>query len=247
MLRAVLLYLATASLARACDLALLLAVDVSGSVDRDEFRIQMDGLAAALRDGIVAQALIDQRAQVSLLQWTGATRQRQTVPWTPIASFADVLALADRIETDKRIWRNYSTAVGEALGVARAAMADVPHCRRKVIDVSGDGVSNEGIAPLSERGGLEADGIIVNALAIETDSTDLTGYFYENVIWGPGAFVMTADGFEDYPPQILRKLQRETSKQAVSAPLSVICDHTSVASDHKSAKSRECAKKPRPL
>jgi Ca-activated chloride channel family protein len=60
---------------------------------------------------------------------------------------------------------------------------------------------------------LKARNIVVNALAIETDSTDLTGYFFENLIFGEGAFVITAKGFEDYPEQIRRKLQRETTKQ----------------------------------
>lgn len=198
---------------RACDLALLLAVDVSGSVDAQEYRIQMDGLAHGLRDGIVADALIEQRAQVALVQWTGSSRQKQTIPWTQIATYQDVLVLADRVEGDERVWRNYSTAIGEALAVSRDAFELVGHCWRKVIDVSGDGVSNEGIEPATLRAGLNADNIIVNAIAIETDQTDLTAYFFENLITGPGAFVVTAQGFEDYPEQIKRKLQRETTKQ----------------------------------
>lgn len=215
MVRCLLFLLLWPTAMRACDLALLLAVDVSGSVDRDEYRIQMGGLAAALRDGIVADALVSQQAQVALVQWTGASRQRQTIPWTPMLSYADVLRLAERVDGDERVWRNYSTAIGEAVAVSRAAFAEVPHCRRRVIDVSGDGVSNEGIAPATQRAALDADGIVLNALAIETDDTDLTAYFFENLISGPGAFVMTADGFADYPVQIKRKLQRETTKQAV--------------------------------
>ncbi|WP_299294600.1 DUF1194 domain-containing protein [uncultured Tateyamaria sp.] len=213
MLRWVALLLCLSTPARACDLALLLAVDVSGSVDRDEYRIQMDGLALALRDGIVADALIEQQAQVALVQWTGASRQRQTVPWTQIATYADVLAFADRVAEDPRVWRNYSTAIGEALVVSRAALDQMAHCTRRVIDVSGDGVSNEGIEPATQREAMVQAGITVNALAIETDATDLTGYFYENLITGPGAFVATARGFEDYPEQIKRKLQRETTRQ----------------------------------
>lgn len=213
MLRYLALFMILSVPVRACDLALLLAVDVSGSVDRQEYRIQMDGLALALRDGIVAEALIQQRARVSLVQWTGASRQRQTIPWTVIKTYADVLAVADRIENDPRVWRNYSTAIGEALMVSRAAFAEVTDCTRKVIDVSGDGVSNEGIPPATQRPALNADGITVNALAIETDETDLTGYFFENLITGPGAFVVTANGFVDYPEQIKRKLQRETTRQ----------------------------------
>ena len=197
----------------ACELALLLAVDVSGSVDREEYRTQMDGLAAALRNGIVSEALVDQQAMVSLVQWTGSSRQRQTIPWSPMHNFAQTDAFAERIEADPRIWRNYSTAIGEALSFSAEAFSEVPHCRRRVIDVSGDGVSNEGIEPAGQHDLLRRQGIVVNALAIETDQTDLTAYFFENVITGPGAFVVTANGFEDYPRQIQRKLERETTRQ----------------------------------
>jgi Ca-activated chloride channel family protein len=173
----------------------------------------MQGLSTALRDGIVVDALIDQSAQVTLVQWTGSSRQRQTIPWTRIRSYADVATLAQAIDNDPRVWRNFSTAIGEALSVSLALFDQVPHCARKVIDVSGDGVSNEGVSPTSQLAAVRAANVVVNALAIETDQTDLTAYFYENLISGPGAFVVTALGFEDYPAQIKRKLQRETTKQ----------------------------------
>lgn len=215
---------------RACELALVLAVDVSGSVDAREYEIQMTGLAAALRDGIVVEALVDQQAMVTLVQWTGSSRQSQTVPWRQMRNDGDVLALADAIDADPRVWRNYSTAIGEALIAAERTLAEVPQCRRKVIDVSGDGISNEGVAPDTRRAWLTSAGITVNALAIETDETDLTAWFFENLIHGEGAFVMTADGFEDYPVQIKRKLQRETTRQ-----LSRLheCDHDFARCDHK--------------
>ena len=206
----------TATAPRACELALVLAVDVSGSVDSREYDIQMQGLAAALRDGIVVDALIEQEAMVTLIQWTGATRQRRTIPWTQMRADSDVLALADRIGTNKRVWRNYSTAIGEALIEAEAALVEVPQCRRKVIDVSGDGISNEGVLPATRHAALKSQGVVVNALAIETDDDDLTAWFFENLIVGEGAFVITANGFEDYPEQIRRKLQRETTRQLSS-------------------------------
>lgn len=199
--------------ALACDLALALAVDVSGSVDKDEYRIQMDGLAAALQDGIVIDALVSQQARVSLIQWSGSSRQIQTVGWTAISSVADALSFADQVAQNPRQWRNYSTAIGEAVHLAMMSFAAVPDCRRKVIDVSGDGVSNEGIEPQTLLSQVTGLGITINALAIEEDDSDLTGYFFENLISGEGAFVITANGFEDYPEQILRKLQRETTKQ----------------------------------
>lgn len=206
------LFLAPAPLL-ACDLALVLAVDVSGSVDRAEYRTQMQGLAIALQDGIVADALVDQAAKVTLIQWSGSSRQRQTVPWVQINSYTDVVNLSDRIANDPRVWRNFSTAIGEALGASFEALENVQDCARKVIDVSGDGVSNEGEAPQAFHPRLRVQGVIVNGLAIETDQTDLAAYFYENLILGEGAFVVTANGFDDYPAQIKRKLQRETTKQ----------------------------------
>lgn len=211
----------------ACELALALAIDVSGSVDSKEYRIQMDGLAAALRDGVVAEALVDQNAHVSLIQWTGSSRQRQTLPWMQMRSFSDVYAFADAIEADPRVWRHFSTAIGEALQVAQGSFAEVNWCQRYVIDLSGDGISNEGVEPASRRPALGAANVTVNALAIETDATDLTAYFFENVISGDGAFVETAQGFQDYPRAILRKLQRETlrataSKQRDPAPVRTV-------------------------
>ncbi|MCR9124582.1 MAG: DUF1194 domain-containing protein [Rhodobacteraceae bacterium] len=201
----------------ACDLALALVVDVSGSVDAREYRIQMDGLAAALRDPVVSEALVRARAEVMLVQWTGASRQRLTLPWTTIDSFEAADRFADAVADDRRIWRNYSTAVGEALAFAAGHFDDVS-CGRRIIDVSGDGPNNEGVEPRLIHPDLKARGITVNAIAIEESESDLTAYFYENVITGAGAFVVTAAGFEDYPPQIRRKLLREVARQSAQTP-----------------------------
>ena len=201
-LRSLCLSVGLATSAPACDLALALAVDISGSVDPHEYDIQMQGLAAALRDGIVAEALVKAEAAVMLVQWTGTSRQEVTIPWTRIQSYDDAVALADNIATAPRRWRNFSTAIGEAIALSADLFEQVPQCRRKVIDVSGDGVSNEGIEPAGLLSDMKARGIVINALAIETDEADLTAYFFENLIVGERAFVITANGFEDYPEQI---------------------------------------------
>jgi len=196
----------------ACELALALAVDISGSVDPDEYQIQMQGLANAMRDSLVSEALVKAQAAVTLVQWTGSSRQDVTIPWTRVESFADAEALALEIETAPRRWRNFSTAIGEALTFLLDNWATAPDCKRNVIDVSGDGVSNEGVEPLEVRAALRAAGITVNALAIEAaGDTDLTAYFWENLILGDGAFVVTANSFEDYPDRIRMKLIRETT------------------------------------
>lgn len=201
---------------QACGIALVLAVDVSGSVDSREYRIQMEGLAEALRDGAISEALVTREAQVQLIQWTGTGRQKISVPWRQLTDFDKVEALAVEIEAAPRVWRNFSTAIGEALVFAQGSFRDVPHCARKVIDVSGDGQSNEGVAPASVHAQLNAEGIIVNGLAIEESDNALTGYYEEHLITGPGAFAMRAESFKDYPDRIRRKLLREITKQLSS-------------------------------
>jgi len=214
MSRALLLSIAVtiAPPARACDLALALAVDISGSVDPSEFRLQMQGLAEGLRDSVVSEALVRAEAAVLLVQWTGSSRQVASISWTRTRSFDDVEALAQRIESTRRHWRNFSTAIGEALEFTLGQFDTAPSCKRRVIDVSGDGLSNEGVAPREVHAALRAAGVTVNALAIEESVEDLTAYFWENVITGEGAFVATANTFEDYPERIRRKLLRETTR-----------------------------------
>jgi Ca-activated chloride channel family protein len=202
--------------ARACDLALVLAVDVSGSVDAREYRIQMDGLAEALRDGVVSEALVRGEAELLLLQWTGSSRQDITLPWTRVDSFAALDAFADRTANAPRVWRNYSTAIGDMLDFVLPAFHEVGHCKRRLIDLSGDGPSNEGLSPNSVHNQLRQAGITVNAIAIEASEPDLTAYFFENVIIGDGAFVETAATFDDYPARIRRKLLREVTRQSAS-------------------------------
>jgi len=199
--------------AAACDLALVLAVDVSGSVDNPEYRLQMDGLAAALRDPLISEALVRGRAQIMLLQWTGTNRQRVTVPWTEMSDFEAVEKLAAAVSADARVWRNYSTAIGEALIASLDAFPREQRCKRRLIDVSGDGVSNEGAPPTGVRDRLAGAGVVVNAIAIEESEPDLTAYFYENLIFGEGAFVVSAATFEDYPAKIRLKLLREVTQQ----------------------------------
>jgi len=203
--------------ALACEVALVLAVDVSGSVDTREYDIQMQGLAEALRDGAVSEALVRLEAQVSLVQWTGASRQKVTLPWRGISDFQDVDRLALEISEAPRAWRHFSTAIGEALLISAAQFEAVPQCTRRVIDLSGDGINNEGVAPDRLRANLTRQGITVNALAIEGAEDDLTAWFFENVIWGPGAFVATANSYAEYPDRIRQKLLRELTKQSASA------------------------------
>ena len=212
-MRVLALLLLLAKPAAACDLALMFAVDVSGSVDPNEYRIQMEGLAQGLRDPQIAESLVAGEAALSLVQWTGMSRQQVTLPWVQINSYEDLDAFAAAVADDARVWRNFSTAIGEGLRLAISAFDAAPPCARRVIDVSGDGVSNEGAEPAQLRALISQKSITVNALVIE-DATagDLTGYFYENVIFGPGAFVVTADGYDEYPAKMRQKLLREVTQ-----------------------------------
>jgi len=198
--------------ASACDIALMLAVDVSGSVDGREYRIQMDGLAAALTDRSVLSALVASDAKVALMQWTGTSRQTVVINWTDITHPDDVYAFAFQVMTTPRLWRDFSTAVGEAMQLSLPYFALAEVCDRHVLDISGDGISNEGIAPRAVWPSLEAAGITVNALVIEDTGFGLTDWFEQNVITGPGAFAITANSFEEYPDQIIRKLYRELTE-----------------------------------
>ncbi|WP_286134829.1 DUF1194 domain-containing protein [Neptunicoccus cionae] len=202
-----------ASMAQACGIALALAVDVSGSVDDREYDLQMGGLAAALRDGLVADALIAEEAAVMVVLWSGSSRQTVVVDWQRLASPSDVEHFARAVETVPRQWRNFSTGIGEALIFTANRFAPVADCTRRVIDVSGDGTSNEGAPPEEIKEILAAAGYVINGLSIEGETAQLTEYYRKNVIAGPNAFVLPAFGFSDYPEKIRRKLIREVNKQ----------------------------------
>ena len=200
---------------RACEVALALTVDVSGSVDKAEYHLQMKGLAGALRDDEVSEALVVSKAAIMLIHWTGNTRQAIVLPWARIRSHEQLAEIADQVEVAPRSWRHFSTAIGDALIFTANQFHEVPECERKVIDVSGDGRSNEGALPQDVRFALVKSGFVINGLAIEGSEKDLTGYYNDHVIAGPNAFVMTAQSFQDYPDRIRRKMIREVSKQIV--------------------------------
>ena len=205
--------------AAGCDLALALAVDVSGSVAGHEYRQQLDGLAAALGDPDIGRALIEGRSAVMLIQWTGASRQAVVVPWTRVTGPEALAALQGAVAGSERRWDGYSTAIGSALRFAASRFGEVPDCARHVIDISGDGSSNQGLPPERVGPALVARGVTVNALAITGSEPFLARYFEARVIAGPGAFVIAARGYSDYPRAIRRKLAREVVPPYAAAPV----------------------------
>lgn len=201
----------------ACDLALVLAVDVSGSINPNEYRSQMDGLAAALRDPVISESLVQAQAQVAVVQWTGMGRQRVTVDWHEMTDFSQVARFAEEVANDQRVWRNFATAIGETIDFSTNLLLQQAQCRRLIVDVSGDGVSNEGVEPATRLTYAQTHNVTINALAIEDVVPDLSGYFYENLLTGAGAFVEVAADYQAYPGAIRRKLFREVVRQSAHA------------------------------
>ena len=202
-----------ASPAAACDTALVLAVDVSGSISMVEYHLQMDGLAEALLDPAIIEALVKGHDRLAVVQWSGDHFQQLSLPWQQFATAEEVTALAEALRVAKRPPDYTDTAIGNAIRFATPLFADVPDCARHVIDVSGDGAENDGMTLPQARAEALAAGIILNGLAIEIDDTSLklTEYYRLNVI-GPTGFVMTAKGLEDFPRAIRAKLLRELTK-----------------------------------
>ncbi|MEM1383713.1 MAG: DUF1194 domain-containing protein [Pseudomonadota bacterium] len=198
--------------ALACGLQLILAMDVSGSIDSTEFALQAGGTASAFEDPRLAEAVekVEGGIQVTLTHWSGASRQRQMTGWHHVDDAASATAFAQAIRNAGRAWRNFSTAVGEALMHAGQIGLDAPQsCARQVIDVSGDGVSNEGRGPGPIAESLAAQGVTINGLVILGAEPDPYPLYRDEVIAGPGAFIEVAETFEDYPETFLRKLLRE--------------------------------------
>jgi Ca-activated chloride channel family protein len=208
-LLAVLLLCAPA--ARACDVALVLAIDVSDSVDPGEFRLQVDGLAGALRDPEIADTLVEGRMALTVLQWSGADRQAVTLPWQRMRSHADVLAFAAAAAAMPRAFHRSDTAPGEAIHAGMALFGAVPDCARRVIDVSGDGAENAGRSTVLASRAARAAGIEVNGLAIESIGIAIT-QFYRGAVITRGGFVITARTHADYARAMREKIRREISR-----------------------------------
>jgi hypothetical protein len=212
------------------DTALVLAVDVSSSIEASERRFQREAYAEALRDPRVAQMALGGRTgrvAVAYMEWSGRRYQRVHLPMrvmsTPaeLAAFAaDILAIEDRVNDPMFV---QPTAVGDALLAAEVAMSALPvPARDYVIDISGDGVLNDGLAIQSARDHVLSLGLTVNGLPIEI-STDppsantasfnnVTRFYMDCVIGGPGSFHLVARGFGDVRETLIMKLMLEMAQ-----------------------------------
>ncbi len=210
--------LLTPAVASACALELILAVDVSGSIDSSEFDLQADGLADAFENPSLIAAIgeLEGGMLVTMTHWSGSTRHRQMTGWHRLTDAGSMAAFAAEARGAGRAWRNFSTAIGEALAHAAEVSSTAPEtCRRRVIDVSGDGVSNEGRAPTIVSRTLATEGYTINGLVIRGADPDPVAHFRAQVVAGPGAFVEVAADFSDYPRAILRKLLREIDQPLI--------------------------------
>lgn len=213
MLRAALILCLTASPAPACETALLLSIDVSGSIDPAEYRLQTEGLAEGLADPEVAEALVRGQVALAVVQWSGVDQQAVVMPWKRMLTEEAVAEFAAETATLRRAFFGSDTAVGEALRFATAQFAAVPDCKRRVIDISGDGQENAGFTDARARREAIAQGIMINAIAIEEPGPGfpITTY-YRNWIISPGGFVLTARGLQDYAATLRLKLLRELTR-----------------------------------
>ncbi len=211
-----------------CRLALVLGMDISSSVDPLEDALQRGGLARALRSEPVVDAILsqpDRPVALAMFEWSGRLQQDMVLGWTMLTDAQTIAQVSEQIARSRRSYDVFATGIGHALTYAHDLFAQGPACDARVLDLSGDGVNNDGINPAAAYASTDFAAITVNALAIEVqeDGTDhapgaggvsgLTAYFQQVVIRGPGAFVETARGFEDVERAMQRKLLRELQIQ----------------------------------
>ncbi|MBV7410296.1 DUF1194 domain-containing protein [Maritimibacter sp. DP1N21-5] len=211
-----------------CRQALALALDVSGSVDANEYRLQLDGLAAALTAPDVRDAILSPGAApiaLNVFEWSGPSYQRTLVDWTLVDDAGVLGSVTETLHRTERQPAPPSTALGTAMAVGVQVLQSAPPCWRATLDISGDGKSNTGPRPQDLDSLPAFADVTINGLVILTidgmgegpGPEDLVSYYENLVIRGPDAFVEIADGFEDYERAMRRKLLREIKALAVGA------------------------------
>jgi hypothetical protein len=200
------------------DLQLVLAVDASGSVSHQRFELQKQGYVAAFRHPRVLQAILsglNQSIAVTMFQWTGPALQVITVKWALIKDAESIRGFADGIEQAPRQLFGGGTSISGALDTGVALLNDSPYkAARRIIDVSGDGPNNRGRSVTRARDEAVAARIGINGLPILALDPTLDQYYEENVIGGPGAFVVAAKDYETFAEAILKKLITEIAGTA---------------------------------
>lgn len=208
-----------------CRLALVLALDVSGSVNEIEYAQQLNGLAQALDSPQVRASILTGAGtpvHLAVFEWSSRNHQFLVQPWITLDSHANIDRAVARIRAYRKQRAGLKTALSTALLFAAELLREKSHCWQRTIDVSGDGKNNIGPPPEQIYALNEFLGITVNALVVGEPSparnagsstgltkTELRRYFEREVIRGAGAFALIAHGYEDYQRAIQRKLLRE--------------------------------------
>ncbi len=203
------------------DLALVLAVDISGSMDPEEARLQRDGYVQAFRDRTIVKAILGGpagRIAVSYFEWSDAWLQKLLVDWTLLDSEEAIEAFATRL-SNAPISIARRTSISGAIRFAIPLFGRVPFDpTRKVLDISGDGSNNDGGLVTDVRHEALKERIVINGLPVMNDrpnpfgfpsETDLDRYYLHCVTGGPRSFVEVAKNFEDFPRAIRKKLLQE--------------------------------------
>ncbi len=206
------------------DLALVLAVDISGSMDPEEQALQREGFVDAFRSPLIHEAIRDGnlgRIAVVYLEWAGTPSQQVAVPWTIMEGAEGAIAFADQLARS-RIWRAPRTSLSGAIdrSVKLLEESRVEPVRR-VIDISGDGANNQGRPVLEAREEALAKGITINGLPLmlkrpnSIDSENLDTYYSDCVIGGPGSFMIPIRERQQFAEAIRTKLIREIAGHSV--------------------------------
>ena len=205
--------------ALAVDLALILAVDVSSSIDAGDYRLQMEGIAGALRDHEVQDAIAAGKfgaIAVSLIQWSNRVGQAISVDWSVIGTATQADAVAATIEKTTRHWVPGGTGLAAAIDVcARHFQSLQFRATHRVIDISGDGEENEGGDVGFARQQALAANIIINGLPIVSGSPTIEDYYARSVIGGPNCFLVPAENIIAFREAMTEKLRREV--EAIAA------------------------------
>jgi hypothetical protein len=200
----------------AVDVALVLAIDASGSVEDDRFELQKQGFGRAFRNPKVLQAIRagdHQSIAVMMIQWTGPPLQEVMLPWTVISDERSADRVATIIEATPRRLMGGGTSISGAIDYSVRMLDTSPFkANKRVIDISGDGSNNLGRPAEQARDDAVRQGIRINGLPILAVEPDLEQYFRQNVIGGPAAFVIPAKNYDQFADAILRKLVTEISQ-----------------------------------
>jgi hypothetical protein len=211
----------TARAADDVDLMLVLAADVSRSIDSAKFQLQREGYAAAISDPRVLDTIQsgrNGRIGLTFIEWSGVGAQRVVIDWTKIGDAAAAKDFGDRLIEAPRSFAD-RTSISGAIEFSMTQLAQAPFsATRRTIDISGDGTNNAGRDVASLRDEAVDKGITINGLVILSDNPlswnpdhtnppgGLDNYYRNNVIGGPGAFVIVAQNFNSFGQAIINKM-----------------------------------------